>query len=307
MSKIIRLTPQHIQQYCAEFHNVISTSKLFDGKIAFTKTLSCPNEKATIFFEPIAWRKMQALIEEFNKEVAWHGVVYRGEDETKNEFYIKDILVYPQEVTGATVNTDQSKYEMWLMSHEDDVFFNIRMQGHSHVNMGVSPSSVDEMHQTKILDQLKDDMFYIFLIWNKKGDKTIRIFDLKKNILFETPDVTVTVLDDGMGINEFIENAKSLVKDKQYIPAYPTGYYGGNKNLGGTTHEKDNGYVKTQPNSPQANVSSKQSKYGKHGKRKGKRKKDIVVPVNASTNVSNQQLSIFDNCLNPFYGDDSCL
>ena len=85
---------------------------------------------------------------------------------------------------------------MWLMNHEDDVFNNIRMQGHSHVNMGVTPSGVDNSLYERILEQLDDEMFYIFLIYNKKGDKTFKIYDLAKNILFETGDVTVKVLDD---------------------------------------------------------------------------------------------------------------
>lgn len=226
MSKTIKPTAEQLKEYQEEFWNSLKSLKLTDGKISFTKTIKDTNEKATLFFAPIAWRKMKALVDGFDKEVAWHGVAYRVEnEENKCEYCIEDILVYPQKVTGATVNTDQEKYEAWLMQHDDDIFNNIRMQGHSHVNMSTSPSSVDETHQSKILDQLEDDMFYIFLIWNKSDSKFIRIYDLAKNTLFETKDVTVEVLDDGSGLEEFMKTAKELVDtSSSYIYSSSSGW-----------------------------------------------------------------------------------
>lgn len=321
MSKVIKLTTEQLQERRRDFDTALSTMKLTDGKISFIKTITSPNEKATLYFDPLAWRKMQTLIKEFDKEVAWHGVAYRGEDETKNEYFITDILVYPQKVTGATVNTDQEKYEMWLMQHEDEVFNNIRMQGHSHVNMGTTPSGVDETHQAKILEQLEDDMFYIFLIWNKSNSKFIKIYDLKKNILFETIDVTVEILDDGSGIDEFLADAKKLVEDKPTTPYYNgSGYYSGNNGYRGSYYNGQGGYsgstVKTEDKKEEPKTDGKSggtvvnfkseyekehgkggssNQYGKNGKRKGKRKKkeNIVNPNNASSGTT--QLTLFDN------------
>lgn len=256
MAKIIKITPDCLAEIRKDFEETLSSAKLSDGKISFSKSFGNIKRDATVFFTHEAWQKMQALIKGFDKEVAWHGLAYRGE-EGKDEYYITDILVYPQEVTGATVNTDQEKYQMWLMSHEDDVFNNIRMQGHSHVNMGVTPSGVDNSLYERILEQLDDEMFYIFLIYNKKGDKTFKIYDLAKNILFETGDVTVKVLDDdadsvdihvdGLSdeenealseflveyrtekrMDEFTTLAKEMVKDKVTTPTRYGGGYGGN-------------------------------------------------------------------------------
>lgn len=234
MSKIIKITPDCIDDIRKEFEAALSKIRAADGKINFTKTFSYINRKATVYFSEVAWLKMQSLIREFDKEVAWHGIAYRGEDISKDDYYITDILVYPQEVTGATVNTDQEQYEMWLMRHDDDVFNNIRMQGHSHVNMGTTPSSVDTTHQEKILDQLEDDMFYIFMIWNKKGESTIKIYDLAKNILFDGNDVTVEVSEDHIGLDKFIKEAKNMVKNKTY--SY---IVNNNKNTSKTSQNKD--------------------------------------------------------------------
>lgn len=212
------------------FEEVLSNRKLTDGKITFTKTFGS-DRKATLFFSEVAWFKMQALIEHFNKEVAWHGVAKRGEDASKDEYYITDILVYPQEVTGATVSTDQEKYQTWLMSHEDEVFNNIRMQGHSHVHMGVIPSSVDTSLYERILEQLEDNMFYIFIIWNKRNEKTIKIYDYAKNILFDTEDVSIKIMDDKLGVTKFITEAESMVKDK-FIPYGGLEFWYENKYVG---------------------------------------------------------------------------
>lgn len=231
MSKIIKMTSQNLDEIRRDFEEALKGVKLSDGKINFTKTFSNIQRKANLYFTELAYLKMLTLVREFDKEVAWHGIAHRCEDE-EDAYIISDILVYPQEVTGATVNTDQEKYQMWLMNHEDDVFNNIRMQGHSHVNMGTTPSSVDTSLYDRILEQLDDDMFYIFLIWNKRNEKTIKIYDLAKNVLFETADVTVSVREDDIGMERFLKEAKEMVQDKKYAPAKPTAYgnpygYGG--------------------------------------------------------------------------------
>lgn len=222
MSKLIKLPQDILDQYTKEFYETLRSGKFSDGKVNFTKTLGTVERKATVIFTKMAWEKMQLLVKEFDKEVAWHGIAERCEE--KDTYLISDILVYPQEVTGSTVTTDQSKYEEWLMSHDDDVFNKIRMQGHSHVNMAVSPSSVDLSLYERLLDQLSSDMFYIFMIWNKRGEKTVKIYDIRENILFETADVTVTI--KGMeDMTEFLEDAKELVVTKTYNYGYGTGAY----------------------------------------------------------------------------------
>ena len=268
MAKIIKITPECKDELRKEFEVALSNVKLSDGRLNYTKSFGNIKRDATVFFTKLAWSKMQALIKDTDKEIAWHGLAYRGED-GKDEYFITDILVYPQEVSAATVNTDQEKYQMWLMTQEDDVFNNIRMQGHSHVNMGVTPSSVDNSLYERILDQLDDSMFYIFLIYNKRGDKTFKIYDLAKNILFETVDVTVKILDDSSNfvqinidglseeenaelskhlveyrtkkqMDEFVKNAKSMVTNKTY--QYSGGGYGGNYGGGYGGYGGNNGY-----------------------------------------------------------------
>lgn len=217
MARAITITDEHKKALITDFLTYLKITKLSDGKITFNKTIGMIERKAELRFTETAWLKMQALIREFDKEVAWHGTAFRDEDETLDLYHIKDIFVYPQEVSGATVNTDQKEYEDWLYdSLESEQFRNLRMQGHSHVNMATSPSSVDLAHQAGILNQLGEDMFYIFLIWNKRGERNIKIYDRKKNVLFESSDVSVTVDDTTIGLDKFIKESKQIVKAKTY-------------------------------------------------------------------------------------------
>ena len=228
MSKPIKLTDELLRKIQEEFIEKVKSVKMFNGKLEYSRSFKWDdNDKATVFLSTIAFAKMNALIQQFSDEIAWHGVVHRDLTDP-SIFYITDILVYPQVVTGTTVNTDQDAYQTWLYSFDDDVFNNIRMQGHSHVNMTVSPSGVDTTHQEKILEQITDEDYYIFMIWNKKYDHFVRIFDLKNNTLYETDDVDIFVGDEGIDLKAFLDDAKKIVTKQTYAPqtSYQRNYQG---------------------------------------------------------------------------------
>lgn len=202
----------------------------FDGKVKFDFDFAKVEEKAILYFKETAWMKMQYLIAVFGSECAWHGVVERhGED--KSEFIVKDILVYPQQVTGATVTTDQKEYEDWMNALDDDTFNALKFHGHSHVNMGVTPSGVDNDHQRGIVSQLNDSQFYIFGIFNKSGNRWLKIFDMKRNIVFEKDDIEVKILMDGSKCFDLMESADKSITTKAatYVGSYGYGNYGGSQ------------------------------------------------------------------------------
>lgn len=219
MSKPIKLTESMIKTIQEEFVASVKKIKLFNGNLNYSKNFVWDGgTQATVVFTAPAFAKMTMLLQTFDSEVAWHGVAFRDEKE-ETRFYIKDILVYPQLVTGGTVNTDQEAYTAWLYNQEDEVFNNIRMQGHSHVDFSPSPSGVDLAHQEKILEQLDDDMFYIFMIWNKRFEHTVKVYDLQNNTLYEDDDVIVRVGEETLDLDAFLKNASQQVKKKVYQPA----------------------------------------------------------------------------------------
>lgn len=214
MSRPIVLTEEQINEARQEFASMLKQAKVTDGKLSYTKIFSKSDRKATVEFTNLAWRKMTALILNFEKEIAWHGVAKRIGDESEDRYEVSDIVVYPQRVDGTNVDMDPEEYEEWMRENllaEDERFYSLRMHGHSHVNMGCTASATDLSSQTEFVQNLSDTDFYIFMIWNKRLQHTAKIYDMKKNVLFEDSDITVLYKTDEIDI--FVEQAKGAVKD----------------------------------------------------------------------------------------------
>lgn len=227
MAKYIKIKDEQIEEAQKGFLEMVRKLKATNGELSFRIPLGKVDRRAKLRFTETAMWKMLDLVDDFNSEVGWHGIAKRVDDE-KDTYEISDILIYPQEVSGATVEQDQAKSEAWYDSLPDEIFNNLRMQGHSHVNMTVVPSGTDRALYKKFLDQLTDEMFYIFLIWNKRSEKTILIYDMRENVLFETADVDVETVEDGSGIAKFLKDKKSQVTRYAAPTSYlGSGYYGG--------------------------------------------------------------------------------
>ena len=213
MPRPIVFTEEMKQNALDDFNAMLDGMKMSDGKLSYNKSYKYENSGVVVWISPEAYKKILALVTDFSDEVGWHGTVSRAGD---NEFTIEDIFVYPQEVTGSTVNTDQFEYTNWLYELDDEIFNKIRMQGHSHVNMGVSPSGVDDKHRQQILEQLEPDMFYIFMIWNKSLTVHTLVYDMAKNVLYEDKDVEVMLLG-GDDTDGFLADAREKVQKKTHI------------------------------------------------------------------------------------------
>ena len=210
MAKQIQPTEAAIDAALEKARTQLLSQKSADGKIKVEVKLPAQDKRARVQFAPVAYAKMLALIQGFATEVAWHGIASKLED---GLFRISDILVYPQSVTGASVRTDEQKYSKWLMDFDDDAFNALRMQGHSHVNMRVAPSGTDVTDQKIILDQMGHKCkFYIFMIWNKKLECNVWIYDLEANLLYETEDVDISIGEGNSDLNAFVTGARAVVE-----------------------------------------------------------------------------------------------
>lgn len=159
-------------------------------------------EGIKVICESKALLKMLTLVMTSPVEIAWFGYTRREDD----GYYIEDVTVHPQRVTGVSVTVDELKRAKWMISIPDDKRGNLHFHGHSHVSFGVNPSTVDMKWQKDIEEILPDDGFYVFVIINKKFDIRIDIYDKKKNIIcssedeeiyFDTPDGDIhTILSE---------------------------------------------------------------------------------------------------------------
>lgn len=239
--KKINITPESVLEYISS--QLLSYTKNgVPGKLTVDTNPSVKlseEEKVTITFSPLAEEKMQALIETAKTEVGWNGIVERI---SEKDFYIKDILMFPQEVTGSTVETDDTEFTNWLTEQVmNDTINSIRFHGHSHVYMGVTPSVTDTTYQNQILKDIKD--FYIFGIFNKKGDFWLNIFDVQNNNLYEKDDIDY-YYERTEAKKWAEESIEKYVKEKSHYPTYREYYsknYTGNKyNTPNKKDEKDN-------------------------------------------------------------------
>ena len=95
MSKIIKITSENIAEIRQAFEEALKGVKLSDGKISFTKTFGNIQRKANLYFTELAYLKMLTLVREFDKEVAWHGIAKRCEDEEDAYIIKRGIQQHP--------------------------------------------------------------------------------------------------------------------------------------------------------------------------------------------------------------------
>lgn len=226
-TKPICVSESFIQQAVEEFRTKLRLMRASDGTITYSRKLEYPKDDSRfvrVRFMPEAYFKMKAIVQGFTTEVAWHGTVERV---SENSFIITDIMVYPQTVTGTTVNTDQERYQDWLMDLDDDTINTLRFQGHSHVHMNVTPSVDDLEHQSKIISNFgtKKDHFYIFMIVNKRDDFNVKVYDMASNTLFEGDSVEVSIVGVDEDMASFVTECKKMVEEVK--PIYSTSAYNG--------------------------------------------------------------------------------
>lgn len=227
--KPIKITEQLKNQLFEKFKSYMTEERFTETDITFKADIkdAIPEKvkKPIIYCTPIANVKIRQLVMDTDSEIAWHGVVTKHE----NIYYIEDILMYPQHVTGATVTTEDESYAKWLMSVEDDTFNKIRMQGHSHVKMGVTPSTVDTTYYKTLLQNLSEGDYYIFMIVNQKGEQNIWLYDFEQNIIFEKEDITFgTLIEPATTVKKWADAEKEqhIIKPKIHVAQKTDpGYY----------------------------------------------------------------------------------
>lgn len=189
----------------------VNISELLD---LYVKENNIP--EPTVYITTQAYTKMRMLVDKTTTEIGWYGTVTKVPGLT-GVYVIEDIIVYPQKVTGATCEQLDNKMFEFEMSLTTDQVNHKRFHGHSHVNMGTTPSGVDEQFYHDILTQVTD--FFIITITNKRNEYTTRVYDMEHNILFT--DVPITVIDDeGLELDLWYEESKKQLEEPTVVNRY---------------------------------------------------------------------------------------
>ncbi len=158
----------------------------------------------TIYITADAYIKMITLIQEYDTEVAAHFLV-RNID---RQYIIRDVLIFPQTVTGITADGVDIDYQTWLHNIPEEQFKELRGHVHSHVEMDVTPSGVDEHYYTGLMSQVPD--YYLTMVINKKQDYHIRLYDVTNNILYTELTFKILLSDDKT-VSDWLADYKELI------------------------------------------------------------------------------------------------
>lgn len=170
-------------------------------------------EEPKVYITTEAYVKLRKLVDDTTTEIGWYGTVTKMPG-FESVFVIDDILVYPQTVTGATCVQDDDRVFEFELNLSTDQVNRKRFHGHSHVNMGVTPSGVDEQFYQDILTQVDD--YFIIMITNKSGAYYTRFYDMQNNILYTGIPVQV-MLDNGIALEHWYDDAtQNNIKEHTY-------------------------------------------------------------------------------------------
>ena len=229
--RILKMTETNKKRILKDVAAQLESLTVIPDKLSLDLSTSkkITNITPKIIFTDKAADKIWELVDACEKEIAWHGLVTKE----KNTYTIYDILVFPQEVTASTATAKEEEYVMWMNELDDETFNHMRFHGHSHVNMGVTPSAIDTDYQQTLANTVQD--FYIFGIFNKKRSYNLYLYDTEQNLLFETKDLKTTLNDHtATWADEQIEQYVTVPKvtysknagKQQSYPAYTgNGYY----------------------------------------------------------------------------------
>ena len=174
-----------------------------------TNFVQTAKEKVVISYTQQAYLRMRELVQFFDTEVAWYGLVQQID---QLHYKVYDVKVCKQYVNGTKVDTEDEDTIEFFNSLTDEEAEHMHFQAHSHVNMSTSASGTDVQNQEDVISNLGGKGFYIFQIWNKKDDISTYLYDLDNNTFYDRKDVLIDV----EGVDEFIAGVADLVQKKTY-------------------------------------------------------------------------------------------
>lgn len=138
-----------------------------------------------ILIDEVALNKMFVYVAECPDEIGWLGTATF--DNSENIYTIHDVYLFKQQVHATTTEIKPEGLELFATEILEqpngiEIWNNIRMWGHSHVNMGLTPSAQDNK-QMQEFSQIGQEWF-IRLIANKKGELCVDLFHYEKGLYF---------------------------------------------------------------------------------------------------------------------------
>lgn len=140
------------------------------------KTVTFLDNRYEVYILPQARQKMEMYCDLSEGEIGWLGFVEKYDGVG---FLITDCVLLKQEVHATTTEIDpMALIEFWNQTPPEQQS-KIKIWGHSHVNMSVSPSGQDDSQMEYFKDGNK---WFIRLITNKKREYHIDVYDYENGL-----------------------------------------------------------------------------------------------------------------------------
>ena len=214
----IQLYEKFLEKFNKELDNIaFSSGSSITLKTDFNEVAK---EKVMLIYTQEAFLRMQALVDFFDTEVAWYGLVDKIDDLT---YRVYDVKVCKQYVDGAKVDTEDDDVLEFFGSLSDDEAEHMHFQAHSHVKMSTTASAVDTQNQQDVIKSMGKTGFYIFQIWNKNGDINTYMYDLDNNTFYDRKDIMIEIEDSLGTVDDFLGSVADLVTEKKKKYQYQYG------------------------------------------------------------------------------------
>jgi len=190
-----------------------------------TKTITPigTTQMPTVYYTRDAWTKMWKIVELCPEEVGWLGTV----DKIGGDYLITEVFLLEQEVSGVTTDIESDAVANLAVELESRGIDSskLRYWGHSHVNMGVSPSGTDENQTNEYIEHCD---FFIRGIYNKKMEAKVDVFDMNHKLVYQKVDHAVKdERYDAEWLKALKDEIAAKVKKRVYAQPYS---YGGLRN-----------------------------------------------------------------------------
>lgn len=185
-----------------------------DNKLTFSFDFNQPaKDKVTIMYTQQAYLRMMALVDYYDTEVGWYGLV----DQISDKLYlVYDVKLCKQYVNGSKVDTEDEDTLEFFNSLTDEEAEHLHFQAHSHVKMSTGASTIDLQNQADVVKNMGKTGFYIFQIWNKNLDINTYLYDLDNNVFYDKKDIIIEIDDESGSLSDFIDETVDLVIEKKY-------------------------------------------------------------------------------------------
>ncbi len=160
--------------------------------------------------------KMQLYVDKCDDEIGWLGTAYKQ----KNTIYVEDVYLFEQEVHSTTTEITPeglSKFGEELLKQDNgiEIWNNLKVWGHSHVNMSTSSSGQDDKQMETFANNGHD--WFVRIIANKKGEMQIDLYDYSQGIIYKDLPWEEAMSEEEQHIQEQIALLYQKIADMKKI------------------------------------------------------------------------------------------